>query len=62
MLRLVSLAWSNASIAEELGYGRKSVEQTLNTIIHRIWPAGFPSNQHRRIMLVLYYQRFYGGC
>ena len=62
VLRLVSLGWSSSAIADRLGYQWNTVNRTMNRMTDRIWPHGFSDGRHRRVMLVLYHQRFYGGC
>ena len=62
VLRLVSLGWSTTAIGDSLGFQYNTVNRTMNRMTDRIWPHGFTSGRHRRVMLALYYQRFYGGC
>ena len=62
VLRLLSLGWHNTSIGDELGFGKSNVGRLIRSAVDKLWPAGFPSDRHRRTMLALYYQRFYGGC
>ena len=62
VLRLVSLGWSTTAIADKLGFQYNTVNRIMNRMTDRIWPHGFSSDRHRRVMLVLFYQRFYEGC
>ena len=62
VLRLVSLGWSTTVIADELGFQYNTVNRIMNRVWDRLWPGGFTAGFHRRVMLVLFYQRFYGGC
>ena len=62
VLQLLSLGWSTGPIAKELGYQYNTVNRIASRVLDRIWPHGLSPGRDRRVMLVLYYLRFYGGC